>query len=201
MFIDAIGKPCPTPLVLTKKAFDGGEGEVEIVVDNETASINLRKFAETENLSYEVRREGDNYVCHLKGKIAGKQSVEDLEAGCGCAVSPTGNYAVFFGSEFLGSGAEELGFNLAKMAIYTLSQDDDLPKSLLFMNGGVKLPTSDVDQIIDSLNEMEAKGVKILVCGTCLDYYGIKEELKVGEVSNMYNILGEMKAAAKVIKL
>lgn len=201
MFIDAIGKACPTPLVLTKKAFDGGESEVEIVVDNETASINLRKFAETEGLSYEVRKDGNNYVCLLKGKMAGKQSVEELEAGAGCAIDLTGNFAVFFASESLGVGSDELGFNLAKMAIYTLSQDSDLPKSILFMNGGVKLPCSDVDQIIDSLKEMEAKGVKILVCGTCLDYYGIKDQLKVGEVSNMYNILGEMKAAAKVIKL
>lgn len=201
MFIDAIGKPCPTPLVLTKKAFDGGAEEVEIIVDNETASINLRKFAETEGLSYEVRRKDHNYVCHLKGKLAGKQSVEDLEAGSACTVDLTGDYAVFFASDSLGVGSDELGFNLAKMAIYTLSQDSDLPKSILFMNGGVKLPASDVDQIIDSLREMEAKGVKILVCGTCLDYFGIKAQLKVGEVSNMYNILGEMKAAAKVIKL
>lgn len=201
MFIDAIGKPCPTPLVLTKKAFDGGADEVEIVVDNETASINLRKFAETEGLSYEVKRQDDNYVCLLRGKLEGRQSVADLEAGCGCKISPTGNHAVFFASESLGAGSDELGFNLAKMAIYTLSQDSDLPKSILFMNGGVKLPASDADQIIDSLKEMEAKGVKILVCGTCLDFFGIKEQLKVGEVSNMYNILGEMKAASKVIKL
>lgn len=201
MFIDAKGKPCPMPLVMTKKAFDGGEKEVEIIVDNETASLNLKKFAASENLNYEVNKEGELYRCRLYGEFTAKQSEEDVVAICDIDSGKTDDYVVFLASETLGHGSEELGKNLIKMAIYTLSQSDKLPHAILFMNGGVKLPCSDVEQIITSLEDMKNKGVKLLVCGACLDFFGIKEELKVGEVSNMYNILSEMQSAKKVVKL
>ena len=69
------------------------------------------------------------------------------------------------------------------------------------MNNGVKLVAGDEQQIIDSVNKLIEKGTEVLVCGTCLDFYGLKEQLKVGEVSNMYDILGRMQEAAKTITL
>ena len=103
------------------------------------------------------------------------------------------------GRETVGSGAEELGRNLMKMFLYTLSQGDDVPASLLFMNGGVKLPTGGEEQVIESLRTLAERGCQILVCGTCLNYYGIADQLKVGTVSNMYDIVSAMQQAAKVI--
>ena len=69
------------------------------------------------------------------------------------------------------------------------------------MNSGVKLVAGDEQLIIDSVNKLIKKGAEVLVCGTCLDFYGLKEQLKVGEVSNMYDILGRMQEAAKTITL
>jgi len=102
------------------------------------------------------------------------------------------------GKDHVGEGAQELGSNLAKMFFYTLSQEEDLPASILFMNGGVNLPTKD-EQVIEHLKVLRDKGVEILVCGTCLDYYGLKDELKIGEISNMYEIAGRMFRASKVV--
>lgn len=110
-------------------------------------------------------------------------------------------YAVFIGKDHVGEGNPQLGYNLMKMAIYTLSESEDVPASVLFMNSGVKLVAGDEQQIIDSVNKLIKKGTEVLVCGTCLDFYGLKEQLKVGEVSNMYDILGRMQEAAKTITL
>ena len=87
-----------------------------------------------------------------------------------------------------------------RMFFYTLSQGDDLPKSILFMNGGVKLPALD-EQVVGHLKELEQKGCEILVCGTCLNFFGIADQLKIGTVSNMYDITKRMFDAAKVISL
>ena len=114
---------------------------------------------------------------------------------CGCG------YAVFIGKDTVGSGDDTLGYNLLKMALYTLAQGDDVPASVLFMNGGVKLPAGDEPQVIESLAQLIEKGTEVLVCGTCLNYFGLTEQLKIGTVSNMYDILGRMQSAAKVITL
>ena len=87
-----------------------------------------------------------------------------------------------------------------KMFFYTLSQSDDLPEAVLFMNGGVKLPTLN-DQVDGHLCELAGKGVDVLVCGTCLNFYGIADKLQVGTVSNMYDIVERMKRAGKVVSL
>ena len=87
------------------------------------------------------------------------------------------------------------------MAIFTLSESENIPAYILFMNGGVQLTTGVEPQIIDDLNTLIEKGTKVLVCGTCLNYFGVKEDCKVGTVSNMYDILGAMQSVEKVITL
>ncbi len=114
-------------------------------------------------------------------------------AGCG--------YAVFVSRDCVGDGDAELGRSLMKMALYTLSESDDVPASLLFMNAGVKLVAGGEAQIAESVHALQEKGTEVLVCGTCLDYYGLTERLEAGEVSNMYDILGRMQEAAKVVTL
>ena len=114
-------------------------------------------------------------------------------AGCG--------YAVFVSRDCVGDGDAELGRSLMKMALYTLSESDDVPASLLFMNAGVKLVAGGEAQIAESVRALQEKGTEVLVCGTCLDYYGLTERLEAGEVSNMYDILGRMQEAAKVVTL
>ena len=99
----------------------------------------------------------------------------------------------------MGEGADELGRNLMKMFLYTLSQADWVPASVLFMNGGVLLPAGEEEQVLESIRTLADRGAEILVCGTCLNYYGLADRVKVGVVSNMYDIVERMAGAAKVI--
>lgn len=106
---------------------------------------------------------------------------------------------VVVSSAAMGTGNDELGKVLMKGFIYALSQLDTLPEKILFYNGGVTLTTEGSDSLED-LKEMEAQGVKIYSCGTCLNYYGLSEKLKVGEVTNMYSIVEAMAGALKIIR-
>ena len=199
MFIDAMGKACPTPVLLAKKALEEGCTDLIITVDNEVAVGNLSRLGNSMGLSVEAEKAEDGYRVHFQGTPDPNAAPQPMPA-VSCSSSGCG-YAVFIGKDRVGEGEGELGYNLMKMALYTLSQSDAVPASILFMNSGVKLPAGEEQQIIDSLNEMIAKGTEVLVCGTCLNFYGLAEQLKVGTVSNMYDILSRMQTAAKVISL
>ena len=195
-YIDARGKACPMPVILAKKEIDNGETDLTVVVDNEIAVGNLSRLAS--NCGIEVKTEEIEDGCYnviFAGGAAAEPEAKSVSvctpAGCG--------YSVFFGKDYVGEGDYTLGNSLAKMMLYTLAEGEDVPASVIFMNSGVKLPTSEKMDIINSINTLIEKGCEVLVCGTCLNYYGITDQLKVGTVSNMYEILEKMKSAAKVI--
>lgn len=191
--IDAKGLACPQPVILAKKAIDAGEKSFVIIVDNKTAVENLTRLAD--NSGYQAT-------------AAEKDGLFELTfSGEGTAPCPApaaipesgGKWAVFVPSDTMGRGESELGASLIKMFFYTLAQEQEAPDYILFMNAGVTLPCN--DEVAGHLRELADKGVEILVCGTCLNFYGLKEELKVGTISNMYDILQRMKDASKVITL
>lgn len=201
--IDARGLQCPKPLVLAKKEIDAGCREVAVRVDNETAVKNLTRLGDKTGLGVTVdEAEGGWLVTFADGSSAAS-TVPTVAPAAPVACSTAGGcgYAVFVGKDHVGEGDGDLGYNLMKMALYTLSECGDAPASLLFMNSGVKLVVGGEQQVIDSVNSLIEQGTEVLVCGTCLDFYGLKEQLAVGEVSNMYDILGRMREAASVITL
>lgn len=203
--IDAFGMQCPKPLVLAKKEIDAGCRELSVQVDNETAVKNLTRLGGKTGLAVTVDEiEGGWLVSFAEGDGTAPVPVAAPTAattGSACSVGGGCGYAVFVGKDHVGEGDGDLGHNLMKMALYTLSESDDVPASLLFMNSGVKLVAGDEQQIVNSVQALIEKGTEVLVCGTCLDFYGVKDALAVGEVSNMYDILGRMQEAAKVITL
>lgn len=204
--LDGFGKPCPMPLVMAKKEIDAGCHDLAVQVDNETAVKNLTRLGKKTGLAVSCDViEGGWLMSFSEGgdaQAAEPDLATALSAGASCATAAGGcGYAVFVGKDHVGEGDGELGYNLMKMALYTLSESDEVPVSLLFMNSGVKLVAGDEQQIIDSVRQLEEKGTEVLVCGTCLDFYGCKDNLQAGEVSNMYDILGRMQEAAKVITL
>lgn len=204
MIIDAFGKPCPMPLVLAKKEIDAGNTNLAVKVDNETAVKNLTRLGSKTGLGINVEKiDGGYQVTFSEGEgLTAEEQARALETlGVDTQASIGSGYAVFIGKDQVGAGDETLGQNLMKMALYTLSESDQVPASLLFMNAGVKLPASNEEQIIESINALIDKGTMVLVCGTCLDYYKIKDQLKVGDISNMYDILERMQEASKVITL
>ena len=195
-YIDARGKACPMPVILVKKEIDNGERDITITVDNEIAVENLKRLAADSGIEVKAEKNGNDFNVTFAGGASEVKKEEPAVNAC----TPNGcGYAVFFGKDYVGEGEYELGSNLAKMMLYTYSQSDDVPTTLIFMNSGVKLPTSDNDDIITSIKVLTEKGTEVIVCGTCLNYYGLTEKLKVGTVSNMYEIVEKMKKAAKVI--
>ena len=107
---------------------------------------------------------------------------------------------IFFNSNCIGKDHSELGEALLKTFLHTLSKSDNKPNKLVFMNSGVKMVTGD-SGALESLRSLEKQGVEVLACGTCLDYFNLKNEVAVGRISNMYDILDFMPAADKVITI
>ena len=184
--IDARGLACPKPVINTKKELDNIEqGIVIVTVDNDVAKQNILKSRvikeEKDLISIEIKK-GENVIIEEK-----KQ--EELEDKC-----------IFISSNKMGNGNDELGEVLMKGFIYTLTESKPYPKSILLVKTGVKLSTENYDTI-GNLKILEEAGVEILSCGTCLDYYGLKESLKVGSVTNMYTIVDIMKNSSQTISI
>lgn len=187
--IDCIGMACPMPVINTKKFFDSiEEGVAEILVDNEVAKNNICKYADGCGYTFEAYEEKGNFIIKVEKKGENKITKNSDE------------FVIVVGTDKLGQGNDDLGTILMKGYLYTLSENDVIPKELIFLNGGVKL-TVEGSEVLESLKNLEKRGVKILSCGTCLDFYGIKEDLAIGEISNMYTIVESMNTSNKVIKL
>lgn len=192
--IDARGLACPQPVILTKKALDALAGGVVItIVDNPAARENVLKLAAASGCGACCEERNGCYHIRIT-KDAG--SAADEPAACAAAA---GGLVYLVGRDTMGHGSDELGATLIKSFFFTLCEASLLPRAILFVNGGVRL-TAEGSRVLDHLQELAGRGVRIMSCGTCLDYYGLKERLAVGEVTNMYAIVAET-AAAKTVTL
>ncbi|KQC86907.1 MULTISPECIES: sulfurtransferase-like selenium metabolism protein YedF [Clostridia] len=218
--INAIGDTCPIPVVKTKKAIEKLEkpDTVETLVDNEIAVENLKKMASQMgfavsdskiNSGYSVKitvedidKINDNKMSVTNAKATSEAKANSIKTGAddmvSCNIKNSGEKVVVIKSEFMGDGDNELGKVLIKGFIYALSQQDELPQTMLFYNGGAKI-TSEGSESIEDLKALEEKGVKIFTCGTCLNYYGLTEKLCVGEATNMYEITKKMTEASLIV--
>lgn len=194
--IDAKGKACPMPVIMAKKEIDTGVKFFDIEVDNKIAVENLKKLANSQGFTTIIEENDGNFKVNFSN---GCEECEEVLAKVE-GKKPLGNWSIFINKEIIGAGNEELGQSLMKMFIYTISEGEDLPKSILFMNGGVKVPSLN-EQGIEHLKVLQDKGVELLVCGACLNFYGLEDKLEVGKISNMYEITNAMKEASKVITI
>lgn len=197
-FINARGKECPIPVVIAKQAIAGGKLPFTIEVDNQTSVENLTRLAASQGLAAPVRDLSGGAFALDFSRPGETPAAESAPAAP--LPAPGGDYVVFIGRDIVGSGDRPLGTNLIRMFFYTLANSDSLPAALLFMNDGVKLPTLD-DQVVEHLQALSARGVEVLVCGACLNFYGLTDSLRAGTVSNMYDIVSRMQSAAKVISM
>ncbi|MEB3012683.1 sulfurtransferase-like selenium metabolism protein YedF [Parvimonas sp. D2] len=196
--VNAKGLACPQPLILTKKAVENSEEkDFLVIVDNDTAVKNLEKFAKSSNLNFRFEKKSDNDF----NVFLSKNSETNLqEPTAFCSVEASSDTVIAISKDFMGNGSEELGKILIKGFVYTSSEYEKLPKTMVFFNSGVKLTCED-SPCIDDLQKLQDKGVEIISCGTCLDYFGLKEKLLVGEISNMYTIYETLFNAGKVINI
>ncbi|MGL5438043.1 MAG: sulfurtransferase-like selenium metabolism protein YedF [Lachnospiraceae bacterium] len=198
--VDALGDACPVPVIKTKKALDGaGTGEViEIHVDNEIAVQNLRKLAGSQGCSFRSERLEDKHFVVTVAAAGAPLPDEAVLQPELCHPDSRGTAVVVIRAAVMGQGDDALGKVLIKGYIYALSQLETLPAAILFYNGGVTLTTAGSDSLED-LKSMEALGVKIISCGTCLNFYQLTDQLEVGTIGNMYEIAETMQNASKVI--
>ncbi len=180
--IDARGLDCPGPVVKTRNALKE-EKEVMVIIDNEVAAKNVTKLAQKMGYKVDEFKEEENNIKLeiIKEENDGKES-QTKEA------SEMDRKVYFLTSDTLGDGEEELGKFLMKGFISTLLEVEPLPEKVIFMNAGVKVPTLNLEAV-ESLEKLSERGVTILSCGTCLDYYKLKDDLKIGSISNMYEIV------------
>jgi selenium metabolism protein YedF len=196
--INVLGKPCPIPVIEAKKALRNAApgGEVRVLVDNDISRQNLEKMAKGLGCSsaFEVQGDGNILVTITAPVRAGADpaAVPGDTGGRGLVVA--------VGKNTMGLGNDELGAILIKGFIYSLTELDTPPETLLFFNSGVRLTTEGSNAIGD-LQTLEKKGTIIASCGTCLDFYRLKDKLAVGSVTNMYAIVSAMADAAKLINL
>ncbi len=189
--IDGRGLACPQPVILTKKALEEiNEGELITIVDNEIAVENVKRLVGSLGLIYNIdEKEGFYYIKIIKKKNCEKKSSKLKD-----------DITIIIGSDKLGQGDEALGQVLMKSYIYSLTEVTPLPKTIVFLNAGVKLTVKD-SPVLESLKRLNESGVEIISCGTCLDYYGLKEKLNVGIIGNMYSIVEVMHRSGKTITI
>lgn len=189
--IDARGLACPQPVILTKKALEDND-EIRVIVDNETARENVRRMAQSQGCEVTTdHREGD---IHLS--ITKVCSCEIPEA----AGTTQGPLVIVIGSDTMGRGNDELGRVLMKSFIHTTLETNPRPDTIIFFNTGVKLTVTG-SEVLDDLKLLSDKGVTILVCGTCLGFFDIKDCLVAGTVSNMYDIAEAMTGAGRLVQI
>ena len=201
--VDARGEACPIPVVKAIRAL--GEmtepGTLEVHVDNEIAVQNVMRMASGKNLVPVSQKVEDNHFV-IRMDVAAPVAVTEAavkQAEESCAPDARGNIVVAIDTDVMGRGNDELGKALMTSFIYALSQQEKLPATILFYNGGARL-TTEGSVSVEDIKNMEAQGVEILTCGTCLNFYGLTDKLQVGGVTNMYTIVEKLSLAGKVIK-
>ena len=198
--VNAMGDQCPIPVVKTLKALSGltEPSVVEVLVDYEIPVQNLTRLASSKGLKSVSEKLGeDQFVVRME--VPDPAAVKGGEEDAACHPDQRGDTVVAIASECMGHGDKELGAVLMKGFVYALSQQEELPRTILLYNGGAKLSVEGAVTVED-LKSMEAQGVELLTCGTCLNFYGLQDKLAVGSVTNMYTIVEKLMQAGKVIK-
>lgn len=193
--IDARGKLCPEPLMMTRRALkEAAQGDnIEVITDNDTACKNIGSYLTEMKIAF---TEADGRVSF----IAGNHDASLLAATPACPVKKVNNngYVIVIKSEEMGSEDPNLGRLLMRAFINTVGDSEKLPQTILIYSGGVRLTLLGTDTS-RSLAKLEEKGVEIIICGTCVDFYQLKDSIKIGTISNMFVIVEKMANATNIV--
>lgn len=196
--LDCIGLPCPQPVLRVKDALAEGARHIEVVVDNDASRNNILRFARNQgHEAISSDRPGGCYAITITAVgDAPAQPFDATDYPCDLSTSPKMVYVI--ASDSMGRGSEELGWALLQTYIQTIKDVRPLPEKILLYNSGVKLVAT-ASGALDALRLLQEQGVEILACGTCLDYFKLKSAIKVGQISNMYDIMHAMASADKLV--
>jgi tRNA 2-thiouridine synthesizing protein A len=197
--IDARGLACPEPVLRARAALaKSAAAEIAVLVDNDAAIENVSRTARAAGCELRVEdRGGHTAVVLVRGAAAAGAPAGAAADAVACCGAP--RVAVLLASATIGHGDDDLGRLLMIAFVKTLKSLDPRPRTLLLMNGGVRL-AAEGSELVDALRELEAEGAELLVCGTCLDFFRLKEKLRAGRVSNMFEIASRLVAADRVLR-
>lgn len=190
--LDARGLSCPQPVLQTKNMLgEMSEGMLMVIVDNTIARENVKRFAESNGCSVKVEEKTGEYLLTIiKGEVP--EVNNNIKASVG--------QIILISTDVLGKGDRKLGETLMEAFIYTLVDAKPSPQKIILLNEGVKLATYG-SPVLEALEILQNKGVGILSCGTCINFYQLKDKLKIGTITNMVEVVESLSNADKVICL
>lgn len=178
--VDVRGSLCPKPVIETKKVSDANPSAVIItIVDNEVSRDNVEKFGKSRGYGVDIRQDGKDFYLTMTPNA---NPVAEI-----CEPMSYGTRVILMTKDYLGEGSEELGCNLMKTFWVCMLEADVKPSKIYFINSSVKMVVNDSVHL-ENIKKLADLGVEIAACGICLDFYGVKEELGVGNITNMYAI-------------
>ncbi len=203
--VDARGLSCPEPVLRAKKAIAANE-EVTVIVDNQIAVENIRRLSAKAACDFSVTEKASGIweVALVRTGAANRPAADagavEPELSCGIApVGEAGPHVVVLSDNHMGRGDDILGDVLIRAFIHTLSQLKPLPDTIVCYNAGVKLAVKE-SAALEDLQQLAQAGVDILVCGTCVNYFSLGDQVAAGRISNMYDILETMAGAARLVR-
>lgn len=194
--LDCTKLECPMPVIKAKQELEkDGEMLLDVIVDNEIAVQNLTKLANSMGYKSSSKKQDENFCISIEKTIntslnQDKSNLKFVEE----------RQTILIKTSFLGIGDDSLGSTLMKGFIFTLTQSKPLPKKVMFLNSGVKLTTEN-EETVKNLQILEKEGTEIVSCGTCLDFYNLKDKLKVGSVGNMYDIVDSLNQSSNKLTI
>jgi selenium metabolism protein YedF len=192
--IDCRGLACPQPVITTKQALGQFKGrELIVIVDNVISCNNVERFVHSQGCSVEIKEQGQDFYLHIQ-----KPSREHEEKATGIDLREK-KVVVYINSQLLGGGDQALGSFLMKAFLKTLLDLEPRPSRLILVNSGVQL-AAEGSNVLETLQGLSEKGVEIVCCGTCIDFYELKGKMRIGLISNMYDIIQSMLEADRVLK-
>jgi len=195
--VDCRGMACPQPVMETKKALDIPENkEIVVLVDNPTSRENITRFATSQGCRVSLKDEKDHSAISIRRGEGWKGEERSVPPQTALA----GGLVFFMDSDSMGRGSEELGGILMRAFLHTLGEADVKPGKIILVNSGVKL-ACEGSPALEDLQAVASQGVEILACGTCLNYFELKEKLRAGRISNMYEILKALSEAGRTVKI
>ena len=203
--LDLKGMACPKPVLETQKAFKNPEiTEFEVIVDNTSARENLKRLAASKGYRCDVSEEGSIITVTIRRETALAVETDGQEYVAACDIdagdSITSGRVLMIKNEFLGDGNDELGKVLMKGFLYTVTETKPYPEKVVLLNSAIKLSTINEETVVH-LKKLEEAGTKIYSCGTCLNYYDLADQLKVGVTGNMYDVVDSLMSTSDRIIL
>lgn len=195
--LDCKGLACPQPVMRTKNLLEDEAPEtVEVLVDNQAAGQNVQRFLQSQGYEAEVAAQGGDFV--ISGRRDPSLPAQAPPPDVYTCSPEDARILVFVRSDTLGHTDDTLGAGLMRNFLLTLKEMGPSLWRILFLNSGVKL-CCEGSESLPALQELVEGGVSILVCGTCLDHFGLLAEKQVGETTNMLDVVTSLQVAGKVI--